>query len=108
MLRSKVPSVVAKRKESGGDDDDDEHENGNTNKKIAISDHNYYAPKPKRACTFNNNSNKRTPLGLVNKFNFLPNTKNSEEIIQNKCSHEEFIRKILNKPFKIPISNYTG
>ena len=49
------------------------------------------------------------PLSPSKKFNL--NVKkgfNCEITTDNKVSHEEYIRKILSKPFVIPIDNYKG
>ena len=40
-------------------------------------------------------------------INVITGHKTSQSI-DNKVSHEEYIRKILSKPFVIPIDNYKG
>lgn len=92
MLRSKAPSALKRRK--------------NTTEENVFIDETDVAEckKPKRVCTL-----KRVPLSPIrNRFNFIPNTKSFETIIEEKNGHEELIKKILNRPFKIPIRNYSG
>lgn len=99
MLRSKAPSALKRRKD------------GQNESNIATNIENKLGPtlggenrKPKRLCTL-----KRLPLSPVrSQFNFAPNTKNSNLIIEEKSEHEDLIKKILNRPFKIPINNYSG
>ena len=96
MRRSQAPSRILKRKEGIENEEVvDLFKNSSSNSK-----HN-----PKRQCS----RNQRYAFSPVkNKFNFAPNDKLPDIIIQEKDQHEELIRKILNKPFKVPISNYTG
>ncbi|XP_014674422.1 PREDICTED: DNA repair and recombination protein RAD54-like, partial [Priapulus caudatus] len=95
MRRSFAPSVVAKRKDRGEDDDGDDDEDWNINqvskKKTGKKDHLLSSP---HMCPFRK---PLTPLGnqpLANRHGL--------------SAHEEFIKKLLSKPFKIPIPNYKG
>jgi hypothetical protein len=82
MLRRFVPSELKKRKQQS-------NETNIKNKKICQS--------------------MRSPLTSLSK-NCLnaKNGSNSDQRIVNELSHEEYIRKILSKPFVIPIPNYNG
>lgn len=98
MLRSKAPSIQAKRK-SLGEIDENNLENSFNG---VVKDQNRH--NPKRSCT----SNYRIALTPIRNFSFQPNLKLVDDIIRDKDSHDDLIRNILNRPFKIPISNYTG
>ncbi|KAI2663215.1 DNA repair and recombination protein RAD54-like [Labeo rohita] len=82
--RSLAPSQVAKRKQ-GPDSDDEDWEPD-------------IASESKRNCRENYISPYRKPL--------TPLT--NRPLCTDGNEHEAFIRKILSKPFKIPIPNYTG
>lgn len=63
--------------------------------------------RAKRACTLK--AKIRIPLSPIkNRFNYAPNNKNSDEIINQKCSHDDIIRRLLRKQFKVPIAGYVG
>ena len=83
MLRRNVPSELLKRRSGGGDDD---------------------LKRLKRNCNSSVlplSPSKRFGVNVVNKHN---NNNNKD----NRLSHEEYIKKILTKPFVIPIDNYKG
>lgn len=101
MRRSMAPSSLAKRKEGITDE--------NTTPDLTFLASSALAPvhRTKRACVLNS-----PRLALcqvkVNKFEFAPDNKTFDEIANDVSSHDEFIRKILNRPFKVPIANYVG
>lgn len=84
MRRSLAPSQVAKRKQ-GPDSDDEDWEPD-------------IAPQSKRDCRENYISPFRRPLTALT----------NRPLCTDGSEHEAFIRKILSKPFKVPIPNYTG
>ncbi|XP_077391460.1 DNA repair and recombination protein RAD54-like [Festucalex cinctus] len=88
MRRSLAPSQVAKRKQA--EDEEDEEWTCAAGKKRSKSGQAETRPSP--VFLF------RRPLTQLNARPACPDG--------NK--HEEFIRRILSKPFKVPIPNYTG
>ncbi|XP_051567327.1 DNA repair and recombination protein RAD54-like isoform X2 [Myxocyprinus asiaticus] len=96
MRRSLAPSQVAKRKQ-GADSDDEDWDPDIQKKVIHILD-GMRASDRKRDCRENYISPYRKPLTqLANR-----------PVCVDGNEHEAFIRKILSKPFKVPIPNYTG
>jgi hypothetical protein len=85
MLRRFVPSELKKRKQQS-------NETNIKNKKICQSMRSPLTPLSK-SCLNNINAK---------------NGSNSDQKSVNDLSHEEYIRKILSKPFVIPIPNYNG
>jgi len=79
MLRSLVPSQLKKRKQT-----------------------NETSSRNKKSC-----QPMRTPLSPSKRIN-VKNGSNASQIVENKLSHDEYIRKILSRPFVIPIPNYNG
>nr|XP_020476561.1 DNA repair and recombination protein RAD54-like [Monopterus albus] len=87
MRRSLAPSQVAKRKQ-GGDSGEEEDSRGGDEKRR----------KCDNEMRENHISPFRKPLTQLSNW----------PACMDGDKHEEFIRKILSKPFKIPIPNYTG
>lgn len=96
MLRRTVPSIQAKRKLGETD------ENDNQNNLSLFKDQNRH--NPKRSCT----NAHRLALTPIRDFSFHPNLKLVDDIIRDKDLHDDLIRNILKRPFKIPIDNYTS
>ncbi|KAH7639033.1 dna repair and recombination protein rad54-like protein [Dermatophagoides farinae] len=101
MLRSKVPSIVAKRKLLGQTDND---ENQSFIKCVGSNDDDDVRHNPKRSC----NTSRTALISIRNSFTFRPNLKLVDDIIRERQSHDDHIREILNRPFRIPLKNYTG
>ncbi|OTF71738.1 DNA repair and recombination protein RAD54-like protein [Euroglyphus maynei] len=101
MLRSKVPSIVAKRKSLGQTDND---ENQLITNNVLFNNHDDARHNPKRSC----NARRAALIPVRNSFTFRPNLKLVDDILRERDSHNDLIRKILNRPFRIPINNYTG
>lgn len=101
MLRSKVPSIVAKRKLLGQTDND---ENQSFIKCVGSNDDDDVRHNPKRSC----NTGRTALISIRNSFTFRPNLKLVDDIIRERQSHDDHIREILNRPFRIPLKNYTG
>ncbi|KPM05343.1 hypothetical protein QR98_0038040 [Sarcoptes scabiei] len=97
MLRSQVPSIKAKRKNSIENDENDVR----LDKTRDEDDKLLSGTKRLRS------ERLRVALTPIRNFAFLPNLKTIADIVQEKDSHDDLIKKILNRPFKIPINNYT-
>ncbi len=82
MLRRFVPSELKKRKQQS-------NETNIKNKKMCQSIRSPLTPLSKNSLNAKNGSN-------------------SDQKTVTELSHEEYIRKILSKPFVIPIPNYNG
>lgn len=64
-------------------------------------------PRAKRACVLN--GPQRVALSpAVNRFHWAPDNRKSDEIACEVATHDDFIQKILKRPFKVPIANYVG
>ncbi|XP_019715225.1 DNA repair and recombination protein RAD54-like, partial [Hippocampus comes] len=87
MRRSLAPSQVAKRKQA--DDEEDEEWTCAAGRKRSKRAEAQIRPSP--MSTF------RRPLTQLN----------ARPVCPDGSKHEEFIRRILSKPFKVPIPNYT-
>lgn len=98
MLRSKVPSIVKKRKENP---DYDVAESTN----VSFNDSQDSRNNPKRACTQRRSRIILSPVKQKS-FVFAPNNRLTDEIISSTQAHEDFIRKLLSRPFKSPVANY--
>ncbi|KAH9511341.1 DNA repair and recombination protein RAD54-like [Dermatophagoides farinae] len=101
MLRSKVPSIVAKQKLLCQTDND---ENQSFIKCVGSNDDDDVRHNPKRSC----NTRRAALISIRNSFTFCPNLKLIDDIIRERQSHDDHIREILNRPFRIPLKNYTG
>lgn len=88
MRRSCAPSQVGKRRLEDEPDDQKKEETNTETKKT-------------RKCA----AVVRKPLISTQRFPTLTQNSGSAE---NVSAHEEFIRKLLSKPFKVPIPNYQG
>ncbi|XP_029943522.1 DNA repair and recombination protein RAD54-like [Salarias fasciatus] len=86
MRRSLAPSQVAKRKH-GGDRSENEGRTRRTDKRTKGD---------------NGGGEDRKPLTQLNSRD------QDQDQDQDRDRHEEFIRRILSRPFKVPIPNYTG
>ena len=103
MLRSKVPSIVAKRKSLGQTDNNENQLITNGVSHLNPDDDNV-RHNPKRSCK----TRRVALISVKNSFTFRPNLKLVDDILRERESHNDLIQKILNRPFKIPIDNYAG
>ncbi|KAM3620036.1 uncharacterized protein V6R79_017352 [Siganus canaliculatus] len=87
MRRSLAPSQVAKRKQTEDGSDEDE-----------------WTP----SCEKRRNSGCEIRGIHISPFRKPLTQLNARPACMDSAKHEAFIRSILNKPFKIPIQNYTG
>ena len=65
-------------------------------------------PRAKRACVLNGGPQRVALSPAVNRFHWAPDNRKSDEIACEVATHDDFIQKILKRPFKVPIANYVG